>query len=177
MSIDHLITNRTAARRRARASGFTLIELMITIALAAILVTLGAPAFREALQNNRAAAQTNNLVAALSLARSEAVRRGAAVSVCPSSNQAACDDGGTDWSVGWIVFIPSTNPLELVRVWPATPGVQTFTGPTLVSFRGTGEATAVGTFSHVVKNCTGEQARTISVGPTGHVGAVKTACP
>ncbi|MEY6434096.1 GspH/FimT family pseudopilin [Thioalkalicoccus limnaeus] len=162
-------------RTRYRVRGFTLLELMITVALVAILTTLGVPSFREAMQNNRAATQTNDLLAALSLARSEAVRRGAIVSVCPSTDQATCADA-TDWSTGWILFVDGTNPLEVVRVWPALAGIESFTGPKLVSFRGSGEAVASGSFSHKIKNCSGNQARTITVSPTGHARAEKTAC-
>ena len=87
-----------------RSRGFTLIELMITLVLAAIILTLAVPGFQDIIRNNRAATQANELVTALGLARSEAVKRGARVSLCPSTDQASCT-GGADWSNGWIVFL------------------------------------------------------------------------
>ncbi|WP_419623622.1 GspH/FimT family pseudopilin [Thiolapillus sp.] len=77
------------------STGFTLIELMITLALVSLLMTLGIPSFNEAIRNNRLTTYTNDLVTALNLARSEAVKRNLSVSVRKS---------GTDWEDGWEVF-------------------------------------------------------------------------
>ncbi|MCH6550161.1 MAG: prepilin-type N-terminal cleavage/methylation domain-containing protein, partial [Proteobacteria bacterium] len=60
-----------------RTRGFTLFELMITLAVAALILSLGVPGFRNFIQNNRATTHTNDLVTALNLGRSEATRRGA----------------------------------------------------------------------------------------------------
>ena len=104
----------TAARRGARnsgmrtQSGFTITELMITIAVAAVLAGLAAPSFRGMFQNNRLATQTNTLITHRSLARSEAIKRNLDVVVCRSANPTAAPPtcGGTaqDWSTGWITF-------------------------------------------------------------------------
>ncbi len=87
-------------RRTSHAQGFTLVELMITIFVAAILVTLALPSFREVLINNRVTSSTNQLVADLQLARSEAVNRGTLVAVVSNS-------GTNDWSGGWQVIADS----------------------------------------------------------------------
>jgi len=86
-----------------RSNGFTLIELMITVALAAIVMTLAVPSFEETIRNNRLTTQANELISALNLARSEAIKRQFTVSVCKSANGAACD--GSGWGDGWIVFV------------------------------------------------------------------------
>ena len=85
--------------------GFTLLELIVTVLLAAILVTLGVPAFRGMILSNRLTAQTNSLVTVLTLARSEAVRRGSDVWACGKAS---------DWSNGVEVRVggcASTDPL------------------------------------------------------------------
>lgn len=99
-------------RPRGRASrGFTLIELMITITVAAILLGIAAPSFREMSVRNQLSAYTNDFIAAVNYARSEAVRRGVPISVCKSNDKATCS--GT-WSDGWIVFVNSDNDAPAV---------------------------------------------------------------
>ncbi|GAB4361712.1 MAG: GspH/FimT family pseudopilin [Gammaproteobacteria bacterium] len=78
-------------------------ELMITVAVLAILAALAAPSFRETIQNNRLATQLNDFVSSLQIARSEAVKRGQAVSLCKSADGATCTNGG-NWAQGWLVF-------------------------------------------------------------------------
>jgi type IV fimbrial biogenesis protein FimT len=129
-----------------RSRGFTLVELMITLALAAIILSLAVPGFQDIIRNNRAATQSNELVAALSLARSEAVKRGARVSLCPSTDQASCT-GGTDWADGWIVFLdtaandaaPPVVGGAPIRVWEPLGGNAALTGPANVRFRPLGD--------------------------------------
>ena len=82
--------------------GFTLVELMMVLAIAAILVTVAIPSFSTVIKNNRLTTFTNSLVGSLILARSEAVRRGLPVSVCASSSGSQCTS--TTWEQGWIVF-------------------------------------------------------------------------
>lgn len=83
--------------------GFTLIELMVTLAIAAIVLTVGIPSFRDLIRNNRLTTAANELVGALNLARSEAIKRGARVTVCKSADGASCTTSG-NWAQGWIVF-------------------------------------------------------------------------
>ncbi|HWP94287.1 MAG TPA: GspH/FimT family pseudopilin [Gammaproteobacteria bacterium] len=89
-----------------RSYGFTLIELMVVVALVAILATVAIPGFREMIANNRQVSRLNEIVASLHLARSEAVKSGASVSVCASAgpNYDACS-GVNAWEDGWIVFV------------------------------------------------------------------------
>src|SRR5262245_25530334 len=85
------------------AKGFTLLELMTAISVMAILLSIGVPSFIQIIRNNRITAQTNELVAALNVARNESIKRGIPVSVCSSTNSATCAGSGT-WGTGWIVF-------------------------------------------------------------------------
>jgi len=87
-----------------KVKGFTLVEVVVTMVVAAILVSLAIPAFTTVIKNNRLATATNALVGAIGLARSEAIRRNARVTLCKSSDGASCTTAG-NWSDGWIVFI------------------------------------------------------------------------
>lgn len=84
-------------------TGFTIIELMIVVALAAVLLTIGIPGFQEMVQDNRRASATVEMISAIQVARSEAVKLNAPVTLCPSSDDSSCS--GTAWETGWIAFI------------------------------------------------------------------------
>ena len=86
-----------------RATGFSLIELMVVIAIATILVTLAVPAFQGMIASSNLTSTTNDLVATFARARSDAVRRGKRVTVCMSADGAQCTTSGA-WSQGWIMF-------------------------------------------------------------------------
>ncbi|MCY1278726.1 hypothetical protein D9M68_321260 [compost metagenome] len=97
-------------------NGFTLIELMVVIAIVAILSSIGYPSFREFMLNGRLTAETNALLGALQYARSEAVTQKREVAVCPSADQANCDIGNVDWS-GRIIVRAANG--TVVRALPA----------------------------------------------------------
>lgn len=84
-------------------TGFTLIELIVTISIVTILASIAIPSFTALIRSNQLTAGTNELVSALVLARSEALKRSNNVSLCASVNQTSCS--GTDFSKGWIVFL------------------------------------------------------------------------
>src|SRR5687767_13501516 len=99
---------------KSRQPGFTLIELMVTLLVLSILVAAAVPSFREFTRNNRVVATQNDLITALNLARSEALRRSRNITVCPSSDGATCS-AGTNWGNGWIVSVTGG---QLLQVWP-----------------------------------------------------------
>ena len=92
---------------KMHAEGVTLIELMVAIAVMAIVITLGIPAFADFLAANRMSAAANDVVSALHLARSEALKRQATVTMCASEDPAAdnpdCSAAATPAS-GWLIF-------------------------------------------------------------------------
>ncbi len=87
----------------AAPRGFTLYELLVTLALAALLVSLGLPAFSSMLARSRQAVEINALFHAIHLARKESIVHRQVVSLCPSTDGQNCL-GSNDWSAGWIVF-------------------------------------------------------------------------
>lgn len=85
-------------------SGFTLIELMITLFIAGILLAVGLPSLTSFMQRNQLVASTNELISAFHIARSEAIKLNSRVTICASSNSSSCS-GGTNWDSGWVVFV------------------------------------------------------------------------
>lgn len=83
--------------------GFTLVELMMTVAVAAVLCAVSAPALGSLIHSETSRASRNALVTSLNLARNMAVTGQGRVVVCPSSDQRTCSDGEW-WQHGWIVF-------------------------------------------------------------------------
>jgi prepilin-type N-terminal cleavage/methylation domain-containing protein len=86
-----------------KSRGFTLLELVVVILIAAVLAALAVPSFRTAIQNHRARSATENLQSALDYARAEAVLRATYVSVCASADSATCSATKT-YETGWIVY-------------------------------------------------------------------------
>jgi len=82
--------------------GFTLVELMVTLAVAAILLAMGVPNFTQVIQNNRMTSAANDFLFQLNYARSEAIKRGRTVTICRSTNGSTCN--GTTWSGGFLIF-------------------------------------------------------------------------
>lgn len=88
---------------RRNKAGFSLIELMVTVSIAAILISMGIPAFQNYALKQRLNAAVNALHNDLLMARSQAIHRDMQVIACPLKAQSGCT-GKTDWSEGWIVF-------------------------------------------------------------------------
>lgn len=92
---------------RNRQAGLTLLELLVTMTVAAVLVGLAVPGFIDTINRSRLAGTANELVASLQTARIEALRRNATVIVCNSADQLSCAGGGR-WN-GWIVMVADAN--------------------------------------------------------------------
>jgi type IV fimbrial biogenesis protein FimT len=86
-----------------RQTGFTITELMVVVAIVAILMGIGVPSYRYITNSYRMSAEVNGLLGDLQYARSEAIKEGQWVTACASTNGTQCT-GGTAWAGGWIVF-------------------------------------------------------------------------
>lgn len=100
------VQNKAVTRPGGRCGGFTLLELVVTLAVAGILVAVAIPSYRGIVQTNTLTSVANNLVAAFNFARSEAITRGATVYICPSEGTTRC---GGDWLDGWVIYVPDAS--------------------------------------------------------------------
>lgn len=110
--------------------GFTLVELIVVVVVLTVFVGVAIPGFQGILRNMRIRSQANDFVATLLLARSEALKRGAAT-ICPSSTGLGCA-GGKSWEIGWILFADKNangaldSGEHILLVEPALSGENTF---------------------------------------------------
>lgn len=86
-------------------NGFTLIELMVAIAVMGLLLSVAVPSFEQVMADSRRTSDVNELLLSLNLARSEALKRGSHVTICKSLDGASCAATTTPWNKGWIVFV------------------------------------------------------------------------
>jgi type IV fimbrial biogenesis protein FimT len=90
-------------------TGFTLLELIIAVAIGGILLGLAVPSMQSLLSDSEMAATSNEFVHSLQTARSEAIKRAGQVGLCPSTDPLAAEPqcGGNNYATGWIVFVDS----------------------------------------------------------------------
>ncbi|WP_273439199.1 GspH/FimT family pseudopilin [Sedimenticola selenatireducens] len=159
--------------KRNHIQGFSLIELMITLVVAAIVLTLAVPSLSDVVTRNRVTAEINSLIATLNEGRSEAIKRGRTVSLCGDT---AC--GGT-WSNGWILFEDTDNdgtldagetPIKISNGFTSGSDTLTYTATnTYVQFKSDGFALQTGTFKLCESGGAAKYARAAYISPTGRV--------
>lgn len=132
-----------------RQTGLTIVELMITLAVLAILLAIAIPSFEGLIASTRVTNATNELLSALAQTRSEAIRRGQRVTICVSANSNQCTNAGT-WSQGWIIFRDAARtgivatPQDILHVGNATANNIVIQGaaalPRYISFSSDGQS-------------------------------------
>jgi type IV fimbrial biogenesis protein FimT len=174
------------------ASGFTIIELMITIAVASVLLGLAVPAFTDMVRNTRIANQANAIVGALNYARAETTVRGMPISICAANNAGgntcvAAATNATSWQNGWVIFtdrsgvagvLDATDQLLQTGAAPAT-GFSVVNTASFVRFGVGATPSTAGTFTvapTMSGYCASTGNRQIAVGLTGRVNTSKSPC-
>ena len=169
-----------------RDNGFTLIELMVTMAVIVVLLAVGVPAFKSFVKNNRVIAETGKVIIAMQVVRSEAVKRGSGAVICASTDQATCS-ADTDWTTGWITFSDLDQDANLdgdgscttdadqlskeciLRINTALENVSLTSGDDNVQFLPSGvAANAPVVFTAKASDCTHRQQRAITVSRQCH---------
>jgi type IV fimbrial biogenesis protein FimT len=160
-----------------RQHAFTLIELMVTLAVLGIGLMVAVPSFISITNTNRTASQTNSLIGALNYARNEATTRSSPVSVCTSNTGTSCVTG-IGWTGGWIVFVDGGTQGQVdagdqvLRVYGATsPGSTISTSAALtnyISYSASGISSGQGDFILCDSSGTAS-ARKVSVTRIGRV--------
>ena len=149
--------------------GFTLVELMIVLVIVAVIVMIAAPSFSTLIQRTKLKAYANEWVASVYLARSEAIKRNAVMTLCTSTDGATCTGGG-NWEQGWLVMDPNDTVIKYQQ--PLEPGIVLFEmssiGFNTMAFQPSGVASD----SAVLKLCqqeaaSGVEAKILTVSMTG----------
>jgi type IV fimbrial biogenesis protein FimT len=174
-------------RSKHAQDGVTLIELMATVAVLAIVAVFAIPEWLTTVRNNRLASQANDLVSDLALARSEAMRRGGRVTICASADGATCSGNAADWREGRLVFFDANadgtvdTGDEIVRVAGNLKGnglsTASFAASDFIQFRPSGVPVSAGSFK-LCDQRTGAHGRQISIAAAGMVSLQREiTCP
>lgn len=170
--------------------GFSLIEMLVVVAIASTLASVGIPMLRDLVRSVQLASTASTFVSHMHLARTEAIRRSSRVVLCKSADGSTCTSGG-GWEQGWIVFRDANanarrEPGESIVQYgpPVAPGLRILGNATVgnyISFQETGETRLAGggfqagTLLFCQASSMKTQARQIVISSVGRARMVKTA--
>jgi type IV fimbrial biogenesis protein FimT len=183
---DNMKSMMSKINARKRESGFSVVELMIAVAVGAILLTGAGPTFSSVVHKNRISAATAQLYVSLYAARGEALKRRSAVRVCPSANSTSCRNDG-DWSDGWLIFEDANannapDAAEIIQLVDGFDGDINMQVSTAlfgyVQFQPTGVAVGNGGNTGEFRLCHADSnafSRAVNISVSGRVNSVKRA--
>lgn len=180
---------------------FTLIELMVTVTVVAVLIVVGVPNFKDLVLNNKSQALGEDFSTRLNQARYEAVKRSARVTVCASSNSTTSAPTCTgDWKDGYLVFVDqATSDTDPTASMGSTPTlIQAYakadpkavidvkndaTAVTFIRFTSNGTLARIDNSTNPIvinaylTGCKGANRNTLTVGVSGMISTKRVACP
>lgn len=168
----------TTVGRRAYSRGMTMIELMVVVVVLAILFAVAVPSFRNASLGSRLSASANDLLASVQLARSEAIKRNVAVTLCASADGATCAGSG-GWEQGWIV-VAAGAVIQVQQALPADYLLRQAGGTAALSFQPIGIGATSAIFTVCRNDPDGSQERLLTVSASGAAYVTTTntgSCP
>lgn len=158
-------------RANRKLAGFTLVELMIALALLSILAAIALPAFDSFTLNQRLRAYANDFAAAARLARSEAVKRNGPVRLCMTADGATCTTVGS-WEQGWLVVNAAD---EVLRAWPAArDGYHVISTANVLAFQANGLGAGMTALVCRQTPTVGSSERVVTVSTLGRTGVEVT---
>jgi len=165
--------------------GFTTLEILVTLALMAVLAAIAAPSMIDFVRNNKMSTAARQLDADMMLARREAIKRNMRVIVCIKGSTAGkCGTAATAWAAGWLVCYDADSDNDCddtsaanpnpIRQHAAISSTLTLTGPASVlrfNANGTQGAAGAGTLTFTTRGTwTGSKSYVESVSATGNIG-------
>jgi type IV fimbrial biogenesis protein FimT len=173
--------SRTGCRLPAgRALGFSVVELLVTLVLLAISVSLALPSLQQFSANNQVQAAGSSIMSGLNMARFNAITTGEETTICPTADGVSCSNGS--WSSGWIVFADAdtdgaADNDELVRITELEGNIQASGYANALTFESDGSTTR--NSDTVITSCyqqlsISNSCMSITVNPFGSISSTET---